>query len=243
MNKNIIISIVLLILIWYGATNFSAATLNKVSDSIFSYKTSVDSTFVSKVTDNKDNTSELTLFVNGLNNIITTYGIVLCVITVLIAVAGFFSIKTMMNKLDDFKEKTKNKEKLIDDKLIELNKYKEQYITGIEAIEQLKHQLNIQNKYIEKATTYIYFTLDKDAEIKKDKMLKSKLITEKQILRLYYYDKKGKEAALLYFSQYGTLEHLPDIKYVAENDLDEDIRKLALKIIGRIEGREDNGHK
>jgi hypothetical protein len=242
MKKNIVITTIFLILIWYGATNFSAATLSQVSDSILSNKKSVDSTLVSKSIYTKDNTSELSLFVNGLNNIITTYGIVLCIITVLIAIAGFFSIKTIMNKLDDYKEKTRDKEKLIDDKLIELNKYKEQYIANIESINQLKHQLNIQNKYIEKATTYIYFTLDKDAEKKKDRVLKSKLITEKQILQLFYNNKKGKEAALLYFSQYGTIEHLPDIKYVAENDLDEDIRKLALKIIGRIEGREDNGH-
>lgn len=237
--KYIIIFAISLILVWYGATKFSAATLSQVTDSNLYHKNNVDSILVSNSISNEGKTSELTLFVNGLNNIITTYGIVLCIITLLIAIAGFFSIKTIINKLEEYNKKNKEKEVVIDEKLNDLNKYKEQYIKDIDTISQLKHQLNIQNIYIEKATTYIYFTLDNDAEKKKDKVLKSKLITEKQILRLYYNNKEGKEAALFYFSEYGTNEHLADIKYVAENDLDDEIRKLAFRIIGRIEGREN----
>lgn len=259
MKRKFISLIVFIILIWIVATGFAIASIQ--IDSV-NQVDSVKNSLVDKpVIDNnsktaaintddskpkKENVGELTLFVNGVNNILTTYGIALAILTLLLAIVGYFSVKPLTDKVSAQEEFIKAKfieiENMNKNYIASFNLVKNDFANKIVSIEIIEKRLGIQNEYVERSTTYIYdviYKLVASSKIK-DKTLIEKISTDIQILRLFSAKKEDRFASLYYFAENGTKNHVDDIRYVSENDLEEEIRKLALKVIGRIEERESS---
>jgi hypothetical protein len=113
----------------------------------------------------------------------------------------------------------------------------------IETIGKLEVVIKSYAQYAERSNSYIYEAITQMAaliEPNRGKALMEKITTDLQRLHLFSEKKEDRMAALYYLGEKGTKDHLDELREVATNDLDEDIRQLAAKVIGRIEERERN---
>lgn len=226
----------------------TSACINGINDSVVCYN---------NIKSQPEDVGELTLFVNGINNIISTYGVVLAIITVLLVIAGFYSISTITNSLEKFEKRFEKKleegEKSIDvfqrHFRLTTNSNKKQndlliadFNKQIETIDNLEERIKRYTQFAYRSNTYIYDAINQMAalaEPNRGKALMEKITTDMQRLHLFSENKDERIAALYYFGEKGTKEHLDELREVAKSDLDEEIRQLAAKVIGRIEEREE----
>lgn len=182
-----------------------------------------------------ENVGVLTFFVNGINNIISTYGVVLAFLTLLFGLVGYFSYKAVDDTIKEHSVR-------IVDKITELNALSDVFKSKMQSVEKLEMQLKTQEKYVDKSTTQIYEVIYKMASLnpQQGKFLIESITNDKQLLHLFSGRKDDRMAALLYFGEKGTKDHIVELYEVSRDDLDEEIRQLAAKVIGRIEQRERN---
>ena len=162
-----------------------------------------------------------TLYTNNMNNILTWFGAMITLLALFIAIAGWFVY-------DTFKKDIISRISKYDD-LVQLNDKLESY------------QKTSEKRYISltdltnTAFMSIHRILFMFAQEKEDKNLNEKIEHIRYQFNLYSTDKEQKEGALNYFIYNGTEEDIPLLEYVRENDIDEDIKILAAKVIGIIE--------
>lgn len=259
MNKKFISLIVFIILVWIVATGFAIASIqidsayqvdsvenSLINKSLISYTSKAIGDNTNKSSSKKEDVGELTLFVNGVNNILTTYGIALAILTLLLAIVGYFSVKPLTDKVSAMEKFIKIKFKKIEssnkDYINSFDIIKNDFTNKIVSIEIIEKRLGIQNEYIERSTNYIYDVIYKlaDSSKVKDKTLIEKISTDIQVLRLFSANKEDRSAALHYFAENGTKAIIDDIRYVSENDLEAEISNFALRVLGRIEERENS---
>jgi flagellar biosynthesis protein FlhB len=171
--------------------------------------------YTSVASSTSEGIAEMTLFVNGMNNIISTYNYILTFIGIVIAVYGILSF----NKIHIL---SKNINSITN----ELKKFK-----------TIENNLEVQNKSIEKSTNHIFSLLSSFIEKNEDPEMNRMIHEDMNLVNLYSPYKQTRIAAIQYFAINGTKAHLDDIRYVSENDLDEETRKFALRVLGRIDER------
>ena len=189
-----------------------------------------------------------------LDSFVFVLTLAVAILTILVAVIGCFEF----SRVNKYTEKVDRFEKELDSKLDEFNHSQE------ELLEQQKNHLNDnfcralikQEKYYDQTLLYLsqaaYSIIEQMTDKVKVKKLIKFLTLEYHIANLYRssidlnettkIDKK-KKGALLYLTENATKEHISHLKYVAQNDPNEDFKNQAQIIIGQIKEREKNKRK
>jgi hypothetical protein len=76
-----------------------------------------------------------------------------------------------------------------------------------------------------------------------DKALLNDVHKKVQVIQLFTKDPIARYTALQFLSQQGSIEHLSDLEYVAQNDSNNENRKFAREIIGIIKGKNESRDK
>lgn len=246
----------------FAAKDTSTHNLDSVVDitksTSISHSVGIDMSNAISVSDSNfmlsDIISSFTLIINAMNNVITSHNnnltlvtIIVAILGVLIAIAGIWGFSGLKKdnqraedkidvKIKDFGQKLEG----VDfDKLREIaNKIKETE----DNISKFERKLKYQDQYIQKINQHMYII----TQLLTDKKKKTKEEKEKIQLELSHYhyktslllsDPKAYKPALDHFSQYGTLEDIKDLEYIANNDPDETKRNNVRECIGMIRGR------
>jgi hypothetical protein len=113
----------------------------------------------------------------------------------------------------------------------------------IEKIAKLENRIRGYTQFAYRSNTYIYEAINQMAaltEPSRGKALMEKITTDMQRLHLFSDNKEERMAALYYFGEKGTKDHFDELREVAKDDSDEEVRQMASRVIGRIEERELN---
>lgn len=242
--------IILVFVIIFGSKDVFEYSIARKYIKYYSIESSPDSICPSAIPNTKpleEYRDTSLLIIDVLNSSINlTIVLISIFLAVFIFILGFLlnsmekTIKANIEEIKNIEMKMQEKEKEIQMKLDEFEKAEKLYKERVTLISDVETKLQIQNRYIEKSSNYIYDSLDQEAEKNRNREMKNRLIVEKQILALYSMQDKDRIAGLHYFSENGTKEHMEDIRYVSENDLNEAVRHQAIRVLGRIEERENN---
>lgn len=172
--------------------------------------------------------------------------------------------KHVNGQLDDAKDKigkSKNEvQKFINEERTKIESFEETIEQKIRNIElkiddcceeghkkmQILESIQIkQEHYFKKSIEYLYMISSNLTEKDDDDTLRDTLYHDLQIMWLYRYeinqdDQEStyishlKKSALDYLEDYGKVDDIPDLEYVAKNDPNEEIRRKAIETIGVI---------
>lgn len=171
-----------------------------------------------------DTIARFSLLINGMNNIITTYGIILGVVSLFAVILGFIGFYRLESRI-------KKSEKKIKEELEDIIAIKTKLLL-------LEKNIELYSKYMEGSSSYLFNILNKVTDKYRDKKTKEELLTNIQRLNLYSTAKIHRLSALQYFSIYATSKHLEDIQFIIDNDSEDDIISYANQVLGRIKERE-----
>lgn len=177
------------------------------------------------------NIGELTLLVNGMNNIITTYGIVLTILGIVIALISFVGYRNLLDKI-------KSKEKELNNLKDELEKTKTDYKNVIEDFKITKKHLDMHTMRLEQTNFYAFETLHTIADKMGQKELLIKLAIDQYKVGLFSTNEKERFASIMYLQENGKKEEvIPLLEHVSQHDPKEEHRRLAIMALGRIGAR------
>lgn len=206
------------------------------------------------------NTSDLTLAVNAINNILTWGSFIVAVLTIAAAIFGILgvsafreetknSIKFNKNQLKSFSSKITSNTSIVKD----TQKKQKDFISDIN---DLKYQFSQQKRFLERASENLFQTTELIAFQLQDESEAIKLLDFnnycKNIILLYraIMDDDDQETiidiqdqkinAIDFLKINGSLEDIKHLEYVANHDLNEIIKSQAKYAIGYIQARINN---
>jgi hypothetical protein len=218
------------------ATDSTRIKRTQVVDSTNYFQVQLDKNYQSIPTLPNDRISELTLFVNGMNNIISSFSILLGIVTIIISVASFLGFRHLKNDITKEKESIQQISSGVSTMLKSFEK-------ELESSKSIKIEVDLQNKYIESSNMFIYKSMMVMATKLNDKALLNDVHKKVQVIQLFTKDPIARYTALQFLSQQGSIEHLSDLEYVAQNDSNNENRKFAREIIGIIKGKNESRDK
>ncbi|MCL2682223.1 MAG: hypothetical protein FWE63_01900 [Bacteroidales bacterium] len=135
------------------------------------------------------------------------------------------------------KKYKKNIDKMIGDRIEQINKKEEKFNNYIVQTKAIKKKLSMQEKYIENTNQYLYEAIDEVANQineEKGKAILKKMHHNYQVTNLYSEDNNTKFAALAYLQENGTRSDIEHLEYVSNYDSEEANKRKAREIIGII---------
>ena len=207
----------------------------------------------------KLNSSNLTLFINEINNLITSYAVLFTIITIFIGCLGILSWVNINKEIkykhkrnlasykefdSDIREYTNTLKSRIDEGLKEITKSEKTYNDRIKEFSESMKQFNelenkvlISNKFSSKAIDTITNQTIQIANTTKQQELLDIIINQRHTINLINPDKIIREQALLYFKEKGTKQDILELEEVYKSDAENRLRSLAKEIIGMIKER------
>lgn len=188
--------------------------------------------------DKPDVVSSLTLAVNAINNIQTWSAVIIAILTLAVALFGFFGYRHIENSM---KENIKKNDKAVDDKIREIEQQQQAFNDCVIQTKAISEKLSGQEKYICKTNQYLYDALDKIAnqisDVDTGKIILKEMLHNYQITNLYSTDNSKKFAALAYIQENGSTSDIEHLEFISNYDSNEDNKKWAREIVGIIRYR------
>jgi uncharacterized protein YneF (UPF0154 family) len=188
--------------------------------------------------DNTDVVSSLMFAVDAINTIQTWSAVIMAFLTLIVALFGILGYRHIRK---DMKENIEKNDKIISDKIQEINEKEQKFNDCITQVKVISEKLNGQEKYMSKTNQYLYEALDEVAnqisDVKIANHILRKMLHNYQITNLYSTDSNKKYAALAYLQENGTLEDIEHLDYFSNCDLDEPNKIWAREIIGVLRHR------
>lgn len=177
-----------------------------------------------------ENIGELTLLVNGINNILTTYGIILTFLGVVVAIISIIGYRYLLEKIN-------LKEKELKDLKDELTNIKNQYKKEIDDFSDTKKRLNIESVHLQKSNDFVFHTLREIADRTGQKQLLNKITLDKYKVDLFSVEESDRFASIMFLQENGQEDVIELLEYVSEHDAKIEYRKLANIAIGVVRSR------
>lgn len=207
--------------------------------------------------------------IGSTRSIVTWEGIIIIILIIIVYVTGIYGIKAIKKviyiKIGINSEKIQRIEKTIDDVQHVINKVnfydQNDYSLIQNDVHSLKDQfakfndvINSQSRYFDNLINNLYHTLfsiiNHTENTKQAKLILDEFYHGIHIANLYRTyptnDEEresiiqGKIASLDYLKTNGVLEDIPDLESIVNNDSNEEIRHLAIEVIGTIKYRANN---
>jgi len=150
-------------------------------------------------------------FLTHTNNMLTAFSVIIAILAVIGAIAGFFSLITIKKLQSNLKTIKKN------------NKY-------------FKKQL----VYFSKSSDCLFNALSDFIANPKTEDLTPRLLFKIQESKLFSINEQERLSALLYFSQNGTKENLDTLRFLAKNDDSKKVKSKSNEVIGIIKQKYEN---
>lgn len=232
MKKNICLIVLILSSLLVGAHTLTNNNAENTDTEPQQEQQNVEKTIK---TDKQDDVSSLTLAVNAINNIQTWSAVLIAILTLIVALWGFFGYRHMKENIIENLEKN---DEIIGAKIKAINAREQEFNDYVTRTMVIFEKLNCQEKYMSKTNQYLYEALDKianqisDSETGKD--ILQKMLHNYQITNLYSTETNTKFAALAYLYGNGISKDIEHLEYFAKYDLDERNKEWAREIIGII---------
>lgn len=187
-----------------------------------------------------DGISTLTLVIEAIEDMFNRVNIYVTIISVIIALAGFFgigSIKSKIKKLEKSIQDTKDEAKK---SMLELKEEASKLKIENVAIEKVQ---TLNNQYIQKVNQWMLYNAYTIANTIGGESIQSRNLMEESMLNYYlmklYLSKDQHEinGCINYIKTKGGIEVIEHLQFIVDNDTDKDKIEKASKAIGYIQGR------
>lgn len=208
----------------------------------------------SSLSNSQDNISTLITTLNNAisiqNNNIDILAIIVTFFGIIIAVVGFFGYNGLKNEIKEYKDditnSIKDKEKALQNKINEIDALKNSVGDETKRIEDILKSQLYQNLYLQEINKYLFLITNSlvdnnNNDPKSIQAIRESLYNKYHIIKLFLPWSEditnGTKADFMYLQNRGTKENIEDLEIIANNDPDENKRKLALETIGHIRAK------
>ncbi len=191
--------------------------------------------------EDKDTGDSLAIAVNSVSNVIGWTSVIIAILTLFVALAGFFGYRYLLSTI---KSSTESSEKLINSHLEKLISKQKDFDNSVVLISSLADRLADYEKFMRNTNRYLYESLDKVANQIGDKDLGIKILEfmlhNYQITNLYSSDKNTIFASLAYLHENGTLDDIQHLEFLSvSNYVCVEYQLWAREIVGIIKHKNE----
>ena len=188
----------------------------------------------------------ITTLINALNNAIDIQGnniacitVIIAIIGLLIAFAGFYEFNKLTNNVREYKKRIDSDVKKNKNDIQEkINEFYELQIK----LDQVQNIQNYQNQYLQKINQYLFSITNAIVDNNKDNPqepsnIREILYHDYHIINLLLSPSDRAIGSFDYLKAKGTKEDFEDLIFISQNDPDDNKKRLATETIGFIKGR------